>query len=271
MFELLLVTGLLCFAFACRTFNNSLVRKGSILAIIGATFLTGYFLSGYKILWGFVAVSCWFVLPWLELLTRVRAMRLPLDKKFRHRYPPPDTSALLKQFTNDVENAGFEHAQDSGWEWDGMEQFTRFFYDAKSKAQARINFSLHNHMAFAYMSVSSRTSDGKTWTTWNYPFSYSMKITPGIEIKRAPASHSFAEMLISHRAFLAHRGVANDHLLEDNPDELNEIAEQEMRNEVDHNLDRGLIRLSGNGTFRYSWRGLFYLWLQSIKDMVRLS
>ncbi len=44
-----------------------------------------------------------------------------------------------------------------------------------------------------------------------------------------------------------------------------------MRDQVDHNLDRGLIKLSGNGTFRYSWRGLCYLWMQSVKDMVRLS
>ena len=49
---------------------------------------------------------------------------------------------IIREFTNDVEEAGFEYAQDSGWEWDGVEQFTRFFYDAKSKAQATINFNL---------------------------------------------------------------------------------------------------------------------------------
>ena len=271
MFELLLVTGILFLAFACRSFTHPLIRKGSVIATIVATFLAGYFLGNQNPVWGLAALSCWFVLPWLELLTRIRGLRLPLDKKLRHRYPPPDTSSLLRQFTNDVEQAGFEYAQDSGWEWDGVEQFTRFFYDSESKAQATINFSLQNHIAFAYMSVSSRTSDGKTWTTWNYPFSYAMKITPDIEIKRAPASHSFSEMLNSHRAFLAQRGIAKDHLLEDHPDDLEEIAEREMRDQVDHNLDRGLIRLSGNGTFRYSWRGLFFLWLQTLKEMVRLS
>ena len=150
MFELLLVTGILFLAFACRSFMHPLIRKGSIIATIVATFLVGYFLSDQNIIWGFVALSCWFVLPWLELLTRIRGLRLPLDKKLRHRYPPPDTSSLLQQFTNDVEQAGFEYAQDSGWEWDGVEQFTRFFYDSDSKAQATINFSLQNHIAFAY-------------------------------------------------------------------------------------------------------------------------
>ncbi len=271
MFELLLVIGILFFAFACRSFNLPMIRKGGVIAIGSATFLAGYFLGDSNIIWGCVAISCWFILPWLDLLTRIRSLRLPLDKKMRHHYPPPDTSTMLREFTNAVEEAGFEYAQDSGWEWDGVEQFTRFFYDAKSKAQATINFNLQSHVAFAYMSVSSRTSDGKTWTTWNYPFSYPMKITPDIEIKRAPATHSFSEMLNSHRAFLTHRGIANDHLLQDHPDDLKEIAEREMRDQIDHNLDSGLIRLSGNGTFRYSWRGLFFLWLQALKDIVRLS
>ncbi|MFP6872883.1 MAG: hypothetical protein VCA55_05170 [Verrucomicrobiales bacterium] len=271
MFEFLLVIGTLFLALACRSFSLPLIRKCGVLTIIVATFLAGYFLGNNNIIWGFIAISSWFFLPWLDLLTRIRALRLPLDKKMRHRYPPPDTSRLLKQFTSDVEEAGFEYVQDSGWEWDGAEQFIRFFYDPELKAQATINLNQQSRIAFAYMSVSSRTSDGKTWTTWNYPFSYSMKITPDIEIKRAPASQSFAEMLNSHRAFLAHRGIAKDHLQKDHPDDLKQIAEREMRNQIDHNLDRGLIRLSGNGTFRYSWRGLLFLWLQSIKDMVRLS
>ncbi len=45
----------------------------------------------------------------------------------------------------------------------------------------------------------------------------------------------------------------------------------ELRLQIDHNLDQGLIRLSGNGTVKYSWRGLVFLWCQFLKDMVRLS
>ena len=43
-----------------------------------------------------------------------------------------------------------------------------------------------------------------------------------------------------------------------------------MRRCLDHNLTRGIIRLTGDGHFHYSPRGLLFLWGQYIKDMVRL-
>jgi hypothetical protein len=38
--------------------------------------------------------------------------------------------------------------------------------------------------------------------------------------------------------------------------------------QIDHNINVGLIELTGEGEFRYSWRGCFYLWFQMVKDMV---
>ncbi len=272
MFETLVVAATLVFACACRTFAHPAIRKVGALAVVGATFLVGYFASGGQAAWGAAAAAGWFLLPWLDLLTRIRGLRLPLDKKLRASFPPgPDTFPQLRGFTGAVEDAGFEHVSDSGWEWDGMEQFVRFFYDEGSKAQATINLNRQRHVAFAYMSISSRTDDGKVWTTWNYPFGYSMRIVPELEINRARGARSFAELADSHRQFLARHGIADVHLQPADPEQLSALMEREMRAQVDHNLDRGLIKLSGNGTFRYSWRGLVYLWLQSVKDMVRLS
>jgi hypothetical protein len=54
------------------------------------------------------------------------------------------------------------------------------------------------------------------------------------------------------------------------PEELEDNIEREMRTQVDHNLESGLITLTGDGHFKYSTRGLFFLWGQFIKDMVRL-
>ncbi|MFT5109992.1 MAG: hypothetical protein ACI9UA_005644 [Pseudoalteromonas tetraodonis] len=55
------------------------------------------------------------------------------------------------------------------------------------------------------------------------------------------------------------------------PDEIRPLMEKELRLQIDHNLDKGVICLSGNGTFKYSWRGLVFLWYQFLKDMVKLS
>jgi len=272
MYEFLLVAGTLVFAAACRTFGHPAIRKLGALSVVAASFLTGYFLGGYSILWGCVAAAAWFFLPWLDLLTRIRGLRLPLDKKLRRRSPPSlDTFPHLRFFTQDVTGEGFEHVTDSGWEWEDMQQFVRFFYDEESKSQATINLNQQRHVAFAYLSVSSRTADGKIWTTWNYPFSYPMKLTPQVQVNRVRDAGSFAELVEMHQSFLASRGIAEAELEPADPAELGELMERELRNQVDHNLDRGLIRLSGNGTFRYSWRGLLFLWVQAVKDMIRLS
>ena len=53
-------------------------------------------------------------------------------------------------------------------------------------------------------------------------------------------------------------------------DEIENSIEYEMRKQVDHNLAVGYIELTGDGHFKYSKRGLFFLWGQFLKDMVRL-
>ena len=54
------------------------------------------------------------------------------------------------------------------------------------------------------------------------------------------------------------------------PDDVVNEIEGEMRSQIDHNLAKGIIQLTGDGHFRYSFRGLFFLWRQIIKDLVRL-
>ncbi|MDB4711054.1 hypothetical protein OAL09_08955 [Verrucomicrobia bacterium] len=272
MFETLLVIGTLFLAYGCRSFEFVAVRKFGAFCVITATFLTGYFLSGHNVICGIVTALGWFFLPGIEIMTRIRRMRLPLDNKMQSRFPPNrDLFPQLREFTNEVEVAGFEHIQDSGWEWGGVDRFVRFFYDPNSKAQATINLNSQSHLAFNYMSVSSRTRDGKILMTWNYPFSEAMKLTPDCIVNYVRGIGSFDELIEVHRKFLDSKGIINSNLQETDPDELGKLTEKEMRNQVDHNLDRGLLKLSGSGTFCYSWKGLFFLWYQSIKDMIRLS
>jgi hypothetical protein len=59
-------------------------------------------------------------------------------------------------------------------------------------------------------------------------------------------------------------------LLMPNPEEIESGIESEMRRQVDHNLKSGIIRLTGDGHFQYSRRGLLVLWCQFVKDMIRL-
>jgi hypothetical protein len=61
-----------------------------------------------------------------------------------------------------------------------------------------------------------------------------------------------------------------DDLRMPDPDDLEADIEKEMKDQVQRNLDDGIIVLTEDGYFRYSARGLFFLWGQFVKDMLRL-
>ncbi|MEM0895872.1 MAG: hypothetical protein AAGJ79_03225 [Verrucomicrobiota bacterium] len=272
MFESLLVIGVAVFSFACRTYAHPLVRKLGGVGVLATTFLIAYFLSGRDPLWGVAGVLFWFFLPWIELITRVRQLRLPLEKKMHHRFPPNrEIFPGLHELTRDVEDEGFEHVEDSGWEWENTNQFVRMFYNEEQKLEASIYLTEQQGIAFAYFSVSSESEDGRKLTTWNYPFAYTMKFAPDTRINRVINAGSFIDLLNSHDQFLIENAVFDEDLVKRDPEELQKDLESNMKKQVNHNLDQGLIRLSGDGTFRYSWRGLFYLWTQFIVQMVKYS
>jgi hypothetical protein len=64
--------------------------------------------------------------------------------------------------------------------------------------------------------------------------------------------------------------VSPDDLRVPDPETLEADIEAEMREQVAHNLRSGIIRPDGDTHFRYSPRGLLFLWGQFLKDMVRL-
>ncbi|MDG2124375.1 MAG: hypothetical protein P8J87_11785, partial [Verrucomicrobiales bacterium] len=91
------------------------------------------------------------------------------------------------------------------------------------------------------------------------------------EEHRALWAESFVDLLQSHEGFVGRQGFWREDYEDVDPEALAELMQKETRQQIDHNLDEGLIKLSGEGTFRYSWRGMFFLWFQFLKDMVRLS
>ena len=99
-----------------------------------------------------------------------------------------------------------------------------------------------------------------------------MKIPPEVRLNRMKSVNSFFHLWEEHRAFL-NRLTIEDGDLEDlaGSEKMESYIEQETRRQIDHNIDNGLIAMSDESTFRYSWRGLFFLWAQFVKDMVKLS
>jgi hypothetical protein len=271
MRETLIVLGLFVLAVALRTSRQSVLRKLGALTFLVASFALVYFLTD-SVLFGLVGALLWFFLPWIELLTRIRRMRLPLNNRLAHRQPPdPSFFPNAVEAAAAMEEAGFEHVSDCGWEWAGMQQFFRLFWNPEEQAVAAVCLCEQSDVAFAFVTVTSHDLDGRIWRTTNFPFSPTLKCAPNVRWNHVPCEKNcFHQILADHRSFLTRCGVSQDKVRVPDPEEIEDSIEREMRQQVDHNLKAGIIRMTGNGHFMYSVRGLVFLWGQFVKDMVRL-
>ena len=109
MREILIVIGLFVMAMALRSSRTNLSRKLGALVFLGASFCFFYFISGNVFL-GLAGACLWFFLPWIELLTHVRRLRMPLNNRLRHRdLPNPSFFPNAIEAATGMEEAGFEH------------------------------------------------------------------------------------------------------------------------------------------------------------------
>jgi hypothetical protein len=77
------------------------------LLVLGATFLAFYFFTD-SVAIGVVGGLLWFLLPWVELLTRIRRLRLPIGKVLEREAPPGHTRfPELTELTDEIEAEGF--------------------------------------------------------------------------------------------------------------------------------------------------------------------
>ena len=109
-FGFFLTLGVAVLSVALRSFQSSFAQKAGALGILVASYLAVYFVTGSWIL-GVAAAASWLFLPWLEILTRIRALRLPKEKQLRPKSPPStDIFPTLNDITREIENAGLRNA-----------------------------------------------------------------------------------------------------------------------------------------------------------------
>src|SRR5207302_8979089 len=125
-----------------RSYQTSLAQKLGALGILIASFLAIYFVTG-NVGWGFAGAASWLFLPWLEILTRIRTLRLPKEKRLRPK-SPPSTSLFpaLDEISREIENEGFAHVNDAGWDWEDYRQF--FSWSIRTAIAAKPQFCLNN-------------------------------------------------------------------------------------------------------------------------------
>src|SRR6266571_2161184 len=270
LFKLFILLGVGVLAVALRSFQSSFSQKAGAIAILIVSYLLIYFVSDSHVL-GAIAAAAWFFLPWVEILTRIRTLRLPKEKQLRPKSPPSsDTFPTLNEITHEIENEGFVHVNDAGWDWEDYRQFFRLFYREEDRAQAAICLNEQHDFSFYYLRISSRAKNGTVWTTWNYPLSYGLKLTPLFRINRQRPDRSFWQLYQSHGEFLSRNGVAPAEIDALDEDQIQEEMEKDLRDQIAHNIHKGVLKQTAAGDVKYSWRGMIYLWCQFLVDLVRL-
>ena len=237
LFNFLILLGCALLCIGLRSFPQQFAQKLGTLGILATSFLTGWLLTGYWTVGLFCALS-WLLLPWLEILTRVRRLRLPVEKNLRRKSPPrEDAFPALGELTEEIELQQFESLEDCGWDWDDSQQFFRLFYNAADRTQAAVCMVEQDGLAFFYLSLSSRAKDGKIWTTWDYPFSYSLKLVPQWNMNHVRGDKNFEGLYENHRAFLTSNGVTPENLLVMDPNEISAEIQKDLRSKVVYKVE----------------------------------
>jgi hypothetical protein len=268
--SIFLVLGVAVLGMAFRSFHHPLMQRLSIVCLLISSFLIGQLASGSWLV-GLAVASIWIFLPWLEILTRIRTLRMPVDRELQYKNPPGrDLFPKLDELTDEIEQEGFELVNDLGCDWDAQQQFLRLFHRGKDQTQAALCLIDQGEIAFYYISLMTRSLDGQVFTTWNYPFSYALKFLPQTHIKRVRPTLPFEAMCTAHQALLSKQAVSSDSVLKLDPRQIQELLQQDLSAQITHNVKAGLLAPVDSHKVRYTWRGMFYLWFRFLWDFVRL-
>jgi hypothetical protein len=271
MQQFYIVIAIIIFGFALRSCRTVLFRKLGALVMLIASGLCFYYLTG-SILAGIVAAAAWFFLPWVELLTRIRSMRMPVENELEDSFSTNlDIFPNATKHISSLQKAGYEHIRNCGWNLGGMDQLYQLFWNAETRSVATLCLCEQSKITFTYLTITSRDITDGVWRTTNFPFSPTLKLPPRVHSNQVSCADECAEKLIvDHEYFLYKQGFIDDDLSIPDPDNLKEEIENELRAQINHNLKSGIIQLTGDGHFRYTLRGLLFLWKQFVKDMIRL-
>jgi hypothetical protein len=270
VFHLLLTAGFVVLCLALRSISIPIIFRLGNVCMLVASYLFGWTITEHPA-GGFFCVSLWFLFPWVDLIGRVRRMQLPAAHAVEAQIAPgsqrfPD----LEDLTEEAEAEGFVKIEDCGWDHAGQRHFVRVLSHASEPLRAAINLVEGDGFAFFYLTVSSRTTGGKFWHTWNYPFSLSLKPSPDWNFQRLREVDTFLALLEAHRAWLKSNNVTDAAPATKDADALTAELEAEIQTQVSHNLKCGVLLNAGEGLVRYSWKGCLFLWFQFLRELVRL-
>jgi hypothetical protein len=266
--ELFLFAGLLAVCFGLRSIQHPLIFRLGHLGLVATTYLFGYRISGSHA-WGSALATIWFLLPWIDILGRVRGTQLPASRTFAPQpAPSPRRFPELEELTEEAEAAGFVQVEDYGWNHEDQRHSMRVLVLVEKRIQATIHFVESEDAEFFYVSLTSRRDDGELWTTWNYPFLLSLKPSPRWRLRTRSDAVNFQPLLEMHTSWIG--SSPNQQWSEVPVDSQKVLSQIEIESDalVSHNLQCGVLTAAEGGMVRYTLRGCFFIWFQFLRDLV---
>lgn len=271
MHNFLITLAILLSGIALRSFSHVASRKLGAVCYLASFGTAVYFVSSSWIL-GMLASVFWVFLPCIELATRIRALRMPINNKLRFCQVPclsqfPDSDETISR----LEIEGFEHTSDAHWSWGDSTYSYSFFWHPEHKVIASVCFCEQKQVTFSFLTLSSQDANGNIWKSTNYPFSQNLISPSNIHWNTISCkTKCLASMCHSHSSFITKTGTQLSTLSTPDPETIETSLELETKKQIDYNITKGIIRQFPDNTFGYSLKGLFYLWAQALKDMVKL-
>ena len=269
--HLLLVLGAAVLSAALRSFQNPLLFRLGTLGIVATSFLAGWLLGG-SVAFGAVLAASWLFLPWLEILTKVRRLRLPIERRLEPRAPPTRNSFPdFEEMTAEIESDGYVHLEDVGWDYEETPSLLpRFPSTPQQNPGEHLSHGATGHgvpLPHHYIAYRGRTR----------LHDVELSLFLRFEIAAAPLHQPipwggpFVAMHTAHEQFLRSREVNPSDPPDPSPEETIRTMQNEMRAQITHNIALGLLVQDGDHFIRYTMRGMVYLWFQFLRDLVRLS
>jgi hypothetical protein len=97
-----------------------------------------------------------------------------------------------------------------------------------------------------------------------------LKLSPAFRINRQRPDRSFWQLDQSHREFLQRNKIDAAEIEPLDEEQIQADIEKDLRDQIAHNIHKGVLKQTATGDVKYSWRGMIYLWCQFLVDLVRL-
>lgn len=267
----LIIIACLFVAIGLRINKSRVAKKLGALVFLLAMGYLGFALTGGWV-GALVSGGIWFLLPLVEIFFKRGKEKYPFTPTPLPSLPEVDESFFphASSYRAQLEELGFDAIDNLSWHWLEAHQHHRFYWNPELNTIASVCLCELEKIAFTFVIFHSELADGTVLKTTNYPFSSPLLHPPKTHWKHVPCEEKFLPSIYkSHRSLIAEHNTSPCTLMIPDPDEVSEKWTEEYVRRTHFNKTKGLIRVSGKD-FQYTPLGYFHLWLQAVKDMIRL-